>query len=112
MTHSPEFIEEMKAALEGEKAQIEKELKHIAHKEHGDYTANSPEYERDEEVNANESADLAAREATTEAIEARLKDVDAALGRITAGTYGRTSEGKNIPEERLRANPAATTLIE
>lgn len=112
MSHTPEFIEEMKNSLLDEKERIEKELKTIAHKEHGDYTANSPEYERDEEVNASESADLAAREATTEAIEARLKDVNSALTHIEAGTYGKTADGQEIPEDRLRANPAATTLVE
>lgn len=46
-------------------------------------------------------------------LEERLRDVDAALERIRHGAYGICPEGKHpIEEERLRANPAASTCVE
>lgn len=109
--HRPEFITEMKTALLQEKKQLESELGQISHKKSGDYEADYPDYERDEESNAMEVADFTAVNATTEATEKRLKDVINALETIENGTYGVTSEGELIPEGRLKANPAATTVI-
>ena len=45
-------------------------------------------------------------------VEAQLADVEHALGRLDAGTYG-TCEmcGKKIPNERLKARPAARFCI-
>ncbi len=109
--HNTEFISEMKQKLLKEKGQLEAVLAKHAHKEHGSYQANYPEYERDEEVNAMESADAGSIQATTEAEEARLKNISAALNRIKEGTYGLTNSGELISEDRLRANPAANTII-
>ncbi len=109
--HIEEFIQEMKQKLEEEKTQLQKELDNLSHKDHEDYQANFPEYGRNEEENVTEVADFQARFATTETIEARLKDVEKAFQRIEEGTYGMTTDGERIPEERLRANPAATTLV-
>lgn len=111
MTHSPEFIAAMKQQLLDEKAKLEKELGLEAHQDHGNYEANFPDYGRNDEENATEIADYAATAATVEATEARLKEVNEALSRIEAGTYGVTDDGQDIPEDRLRANPAATTLV-
>lgn len=91
--------------------QIETKLSQVAHSTNGDYVANFPDYGRDEEENANESADFEAVQATTEALESRLEEVKAALDRINQGNYGVTRGGEVIPEERLRANPAATTIV-
>lgn len=91
--------------------ELEAELSQISHKEEGKAEANYPDYERDEEANAMEVADFTAATATTEAAEARLKEVVRALEAIGQGNYGKTSEGELIPENRLRANPAATTLV-
>ncbi len=42
----------------------------------------------------------------------QLKDVNDALKKIETGTYGIDEEtGKPIPEERLRANPAARSAV-
>ena len=44
---------------------------------------------------------------------ARLADVDAALARAAAGSYGRCAEcGRQIAPERLAARPHARTCIE
>ena len=111
MSHSPEFIAEMKQKLEAERQKLTQELGTVAHKHDGDFSANYPDYGRNEEDNASEVADFVATAATTEAGEARLKEVEQALERIEAGTYGTTSDGELIPEDRLRANPAAPTII-
>lgn len=111
MPHSPEFIAEMKQKLESEHEMLLKELKIVANKKDGDFTAAFPDYGRNEEDNATEMADFVAATATTEAAEARLKEVGEALERLKAGTYGVTSDGELISEERLQANPAATTII-
>lgn len=109
--HSPDFIAEMKERLLAEQQELEAALGNNARVEHGSYEAKLPEYERDMEVNAMESADAGAASATTEAEEERLKNVLAALGRIAAGTYGVTTSGELIPEARLRANPAAIDTV-
>lgn len=110
--HTPQFIGEMKQLLEREKQLLEQELAQLSHKHHGDNQADYPDYGRHPEENATEMADFEALAATTEAAEARLDTVKAALQHITDGTYGRTADGQLIPEERLRANPAASTLID
>ena len=112
MPHSLEFIAEMKQKLETELALLTSELNSVAHKsDGGDFTADYPDYGRNEEDNATEVADFVATAATTEATEARLKEVQEALERLAQGNYGITAEGEEIPEDRLRANPAATTII-
>ena len=73
--------------------------------------ANSPAYGRHEDENASEVADATALTATTDALAKRLEEVNGALIRIDSGAYGITSEGDVIPENRLRANPAAINLI-
>lgn len=100
--HSPEFIVHMKARLMQEKAQLEHELTAMAEK---------PEYGRGDEDNASEVADAGNLTATAEATSERLEAVAEALARIEAGKYGVTDEGELIPEARLQANPAATTLV-
>ncbi len=109
--HSLEFIKEMEQQLLEEKTQLDQELSQIAHPQDGNYQANFPSYERNEEENANESADFIAMQSTTESVHDRLEEVNKALGRIQAGIYGMTAEGAVIPENRLRANPAATTIV-
>ena len=44
--------------------------------------------------------------------EERLREIDEALARIQDGNYGISSvSGKEIPVERLRVMPTATTLV-
>ncbi|MDZ4345286.1 MAG: hypothetical protein U1E51_22940, partial [Candidatus Binatia bacterium] len=107
----PAFIAEMKQKLLDEQGQITKELKVDARDDHGDYQAIYPEYGRHEDENASEIADYTALNAATEALEKRLEEIQTALERVNNGTYGITSHGQLIPENRLRANPAATTLV-
>lgn len=111
MPHAAAFIAEMKTKLEEELVLLKRELRTVAHQQDGDFSADYPDYGRNEEDNATEVADFVAVNATTQAAEARLQEVEEALGRIEQGSYGQTAEGELIPEERLRANPAAQTII-
>ena len=48
--------------------------------------------------------------AVLETLETRLHEVESALARIENGTYGKcTVSGQDIEEDRLEANPAAST---
>jgi RNA polymerase-binding transcription factor DksA len=109
--HNQEFIEEMKAKLEEEKGRLVSELHKEAHVADGEIQANYPDYGRNEEDNATEMEDYQANLATTTAIKERLEEIEVALQRMESNTYGVTEDGQDIPENRLRANPAATTLV-
>jgi len=100
--HAPDFIAEMQAILAEEKGKLEQDI--IA-------TSEIPEYGRDDEDNIAEVADLRALLSTKETLQERLANVVAALARIEDGTYGVTEEGDIIPEDRLRANPAAQDIV-
>ncbi len=111
LKHSAVFIAEMKTRLHEEEKRLQKELASMASKHGNDYEANFPDYGRSEEDNATEMGDYAATAATEKTLEMQLKSIQEALERIDAGAFGVTTDGKLIPEERLRANPAATTII-
>lgn len=100
--HTQEFVEEMKKRLIEENRSLASEVEE---------TEAFPDYGRSEEENATEVADFQARSASNTAASERLEEIDAALKRVTDGTYGITEDGTLIPEDRLRANPAATTVI-
>lgn len=110
-SHRPEFVAEMKTKLEEEQETLMRELGSLGKPHGGEYESDFPDYGRNDEENATEVADFQASASTTDALEERLKNVQAALTRIEDGTYGVTVDGDVIPEERLRANPAASTII-
>lgn len=109
--HTPEFVSEMKSLLEEEQARLKSDLEAIAMKSGGDYRANFPDYGRNDEDNATEIGDYAATASTENALEERLNNIDTALERVAEGKYGVTVDGDLVPEDRLRANPAATTIV-
>lgn len=100
--HTQAFIEEMKQRLLEERKTLSGEAEE---------SANFPDYGRSEEENATEVADYQALAAANTAVTQRLEEIEAALQRIEKQTYGVTEDGTTIPEDRLRANPAATTVI-
>ena len=102
MPYTPEFIAEMKKALEAEKVILDKEI---------NVTGDFPEYGRNNEDNVTEMADYQASKSTESTLEERLVNVNAALERMDQGSYGVTSDGSSIPEDRLRANPAADSVV-
>lgn len=118
-------LEELKAALEKEKALLENELKTIAKPDDrpiGDWDTTHTEFSEDqitskEALESDESADESEEDSKNEALvqhlELRLKDVNDALANIEQGTYGFCEICKNpIPQDRLKADPAAKTDIE
>lgn len=66
--------------------------------------------EADENVGADRAEDWLERTATLGALETRYNNIERALSKIVAGTYG-TCEICNAPieEDRLEVNPAART---
>jgi RNA polymerase-binding transcription factor DksA len=112
-------LSEFKNLLLDEKARIENELSGIAHKNpeiKGDWEASAPDL-NNPTADPNDVADsievFEEHAAVEVELEARLLEVDAALGRVEVGTYGvcRVCK-KEIEEARLHANPAASTCIE
>jgi len=113
---NPELMQECTRALEAERIRLEAELASFATKDprmKDDWDAKFPESAPGgDRPDAEEQADIReeyeAELAGEQSLEVRLRNVRQALERIPAGTYGRcTVCGEPIPEERLRANPAA-----
>jgi len=74
------------------------------------------EVTENKELEPDALADKFEEESTNESVldtlEERLKEVTEALERIEKGTYGVCTKcGKKIEEEKLLANPAATTCL-
>lgn len=113
--------DEFKTLLEKERGDIEESLKEYARKSINEETGvidwiplnvdtNVPTAEK------GDMAEQAEQYETSFAIEKKLEErwsnIVAALKRIEEGTYGKcTVGGGDIPEDRLKANPAASTCI-
>lgn len=114
-SHHQTFIEEMKQQLLTEQKVLTEELSNLTEKNVDpntqEFTAEFPQYGHNEEDNAMEVEEYEVRLGTKHEVEVRAKELQAALEQIEKGTYGVTTDGQLIPEERLRANPAATTLV-
>ncbi len=118
-------LEELKLALEKERDLLVKELETIAapdphvkddwdikHSEWGENQITSQE-ELESGESVNEIDEDMKNKALSDSLELRLRDVNDALGRIEKGTYGICEVcKKEIPIERLKANPAAKTDME
>lgn len=113
---SPEDLRVLRASLESEKEQLEEELAEHGHKSDGDWTASADGFEGqvpDDVDAADRFEELATNVPIVEGAEKRLTDIVHALQKMEAGTYGICEvSGKEIPLERLRANPEARTCIE
>ena len=118
-------IDELKTALEKERDLLTKELETIATPDPnlpGDWDIKHEEWEENEitseeelesGVNINEIDEDMKNKALSDHLELRLKEVNNALKRIEDKTYGICQVcQKEIPLERLKANPAASTDIE
>lgn len=76
---------------------------------HTDTAANK---ELEPDALADKFEEEATNEGVLDTLEERLKEVNDALIRIEAGTYGKCSKcGKDIEPEKLEANPAATVCM-
>jgi RNA polymerase-binding transcription factor DksA len=119
MHHIPsEKLAELKDKLLAQKARLTEGLSTITRQnpdDHDDWTAKTDEAEGgmpDKNDQADAIEDLEENIAIATPLESQLKDVEEALARIDAGTYGHDeTTGEPIPVERLEANPAARTNI-
>ena len=114
---------ELKMTLEKEHALLTAQLKSIAKPDPsmpGDWDAIHPQFETEEsgshaslEEEADEVEEYEVRLEAEHSLESRLLAVTHALQRIQNGTYGICGRcKKEIPAERLKANPAAEYCIE
>ena len=111
-------ISELKNMLLEERAKLEGELSGVGHKNPkiaGDWEPSAPDLN---DINADENdvaTEIEAFEGSAAIeveLEARLLEVDSALARLEAGTYGICRVcGSAIEDARLHANPAAATCI-
>ncbi len=119
MNHlSPEQVAALKNRLVAEKARLEEELSTIATQNPTnpeDWSAVVDEAEAnsaDKNDVADAMEDLEENTGISNTLEAQLKEVNDAIERIEAGTYGNDEKtGEPIPMERLEANPSARNNI-
>ena len=116
MAINQKTLDELKKGLEKEKAELEKDLGRIArplNREEGDYETSFEELGTDKDDNATEVDQYTQNLSVENSLEKRLQDVLDALARIEKGTYGKCGKcQKEIPEERLKANPSANFCME
>lgn len=109
------FLDEMKKALLAEKNRIDSEIGNRATaspNEADQREAAYTDYGDKPEDNAVEVAEYDVTLNVETTLEEQLARVEAALQRLTDGTYGIDEEtGMPISQERLRANPTATSDI-
>ncbi len=105
-----------KELLENERERIEKELATVGKKNPdraGDWEATETDENRDTAEEGDVAEGIENFETNTAVLyqlETRLAEVKKALGKIENGTYGICEvSGEPIEEDRLEANPAATT---
>lgn len=110
-------LEELRVALDAEATDIEDQLRAHGKKVGGDWQGTPAGFEEETDSDPEDAADrmeeLGTNVALVEELEARLKDVRLAMQKMEKGTYGVCEKtGKQIPFDRLEANPAARTIIE
>lgn len=114
MALKQEKIVEFRTKLVAAKKRLEADLGVIADKnEDGDFETKFPESIGDRvDENATEVEMFADNLAVEDTLENQIKDINEALARMEAGTYGVCEKtGRDIPVERLEAYPAARTVV-
>lgn len=111
------LIEQLKEKLESEKSAIEKELGSFATEDQEQKDNWNTRYPNREMGNMEEEADEMQEYdnmlSVEHNLELRLKDINAALGKIEQGNYGACEKcQKPIGEERLLANPEARLCMD
>lgn len=109
------FLAAQKMKLEGEKVNLETELSRIAKKDlvGDDYHAQVELVGRAEDENVVEEVQYESARSVEQSLEVHLRDVRAALQRVTDGTYGTCAAcGATISRERLEALPSAVTCVQ
>lgn len=109
------LLAELKSKLLVEKTRLEGELARIGDPTGapGDYETKFDDLGNDPDENASEVEEYVDNVAVEGTLEAQLKDVNDALDKMEAGTYGICEKsGAMIPVERLQAYPAARTRVD
>jgi RNA polymerase-binding transcription factor DksA len=115
MTLDSTLLARLKEKLLAEKSRLEGELGKIARPTGvvGEYETQFENIGTDMDENATEVEDYADKLAVEGTLETELRDVNAALAKMNAGTYGVCEKtGQDIPVDRLEAYPAARTLVD
>lgn len=100
-----------RALLRAERDEVADLLREAEEATDADLTA--PDSARDYGDEALPLTEEAEDEAIVEDLRERLAAIDRALGRLEAGTYGRSVlSGQPISDERLEADPAAELTVE
>lgn len=111
-----EILDELKSALEKEKATLTEELRSVAHpdkKVKGDWDANYKDLGVGWDENSQEVTEYATRLPLEHELEVQLSEVNAALEKITKGSYGICEKcGAAMDIERLRAEPSARSCVQ
>jgi len=115
------FIQEQKEKLILEKEKLEKAIGEFAKKDpniEGNWNSKFPEFDGMEsggsrlEVAQDEVEEYLKRLPMEESLELRLKDISAALKRVSKGKYGKCEKcKKNISMERLKVFPSARFCV-
>lgn len=116
MTLSTQELQELRTVLEAEKETLEKSLSEHGKRVNGNWQGVPRGFEEEVDSEPEDAADrmeeLATNVSLVEELERRYKDVQDALSRMDAGTYGKDEKtDQPISIERLRANPAARTNV-
>ncbi len=115
MAIDKKIMEELKAELLKEKAELESNLGKIARpidKQEGDYETSFEELGTDKDDNATEVDQYTQNLSVENTLEKKLQVILEALEKMEKGTYGFCENcQKEIPLDRLRANPSAKTCI-
>ncbi len=119
LTMDTKTIQQLKNRLETELATLELELTDIGKinsADHHDWTGTAGDYEvgtADKNIFADKVEEAQTNDHIVDELEVRRAEVVDALARIDSGDYGKCKEcGEDILQERLEANPAASTCIE
>lgn len=112
-------LKQFKGRLEAERKTLESELSSVGRinpSNPSDWEATPGDLnttQADKNEIADQMEEFEERAAVETALEERLNEVGAALGRIEKNTYGKCKVcGGEIEEKRLEANPAAETCME
>ena len=108
--------EQFKEQLLKEKEQLERDLSESAVKSDDHWETKRQQFDEagrfEKEERADEVEEYENETAVDRQLETRLEDINAALHKIDAGTYGICERcKKEIEEARLIANPAARTHV-
>lgn len=112
-----DFLKKIQETLLKQKAMLEADLAKFAKKDkravEEDFDSTFPNYGDSEDENAREVADYEANLSIEHDMEKTLRDVNAALGRITKGTYGICKYCKKpIDKKRLSARPTSSADVD